>query len=89
MKLIIIVLTLLLFSLQYKMWFGESSFVSLWQLGSEIELQKLDNDRLSNRNQVLEAEVNDLKTGMNAIEERARIELGMIKQDETFYQVIK
>lgn len=89
MKLIIIVLTMILFSLQFKMWFGESSFVSLWQLGSKIDSQVLENSRIKQRNQVLEAEVNDLKTGMKAIEERARIELGMIKKGETFYQVIK
>ena len=89
MKLIIIVLALMLFSLPYKMWFGESSFVSLWQLGSKIETQVSENNRIRKRNQVLEAEVNDLKTGMKAIEERARVELGMIKQGETFYQVIK
>lgn len=89
MKVIILVLTLMLFSLQYKMWGGESSFVSLWQLGSKIESQRLSNDKIKKRNQVLEAEVKDLKIGMNAIEERARIELGMIKQGETFYQVIQ
>ena len=89
MKLIILVLTMILFSLQFKMWFGESSFVNLWQLGSKIDTQVLENSKIKKRNQVLEAEVNDLKTGMKAIEERARIELGMIKKGETFYQVIK
>lgn len=89
MKLLIITLVLMLFSLQYKMWFGASSFVSLWNLDSQIEKQQTENQTLAKRNQVLEAEVRDLKTGMKAIEERARIELGMIKKDETFYQVIK
>lgn len=89
MKVIALVLTLMLFSLQYKLWAGEGSFVSLWQLGSKIESQVLANNKIRKRNQVLEAEVKDLKIGMNAIEERARIELGMIKQGETFYQVIR
>jgi len=82
-------LIVLLFSLQYKLWAGDGSFVDAWHLGKKIDLQNAENTILRKRNQVLDAEVTDLKKGMNAIEEHARLELGMIKEGETFYQVIK
>lgn len=75
--------------LQYPLWFGNGSVVNHWRLEREIEVQKAENARLRERNAVLEAEVLDLKTGLGAIEARARSELGMIKQDETFFQVIE
>lgn len=89
MKLVIVMLTMLLFSLQYKLWAGEGSFVDGWHLSQKIDLQKKENASLKKRNQILDAEVTDLKQGIKAIEERARLELGMIKEGEIFYQVIK
>jgi len=89
MKAIIVLLTVLLFSLQYKLWAGEGGVVDAWHLGQKIDLQKEENALLIKRNQVLKIEVTDLKYGMNVIEERARLELGMIKEGETFYQVIE
>ncbi len=89
MKLVIVVLIMLLFSLQYKLWAGEGSFVDAWHLSQKIDLQKQENALLKKRNQILDAEVTDLKQGIKAIEERARLELGMIKEGEIFYQVIK
>ncbi len=89
MKLVIVTLTLLLFSLQYKLWAGEGSFIDSWHLSKKIDLQKQENALLKKRNQVLDVEVTDLKQGIKAIEERARLELGMIKEGEIFYQVIK
>jgi len=89
MKVLVAILILLLLILQYKLWFGDGNMREVWQLESTIETQKAENQKLRDRNVALEAEVKDLKQGLEAIEERARNELGMIKKDETFYQVIE
>ena len=89
MKIIIGILVILLLVLQYKLWFGEGSVSSLIQLKQEIAQQKTSNDSLEQRNQVLIAEVQDLKSGQAAVEDHARDDLGMIKPDETFYQLVK
>jgi len=87
MRLLIIVLTTLLVVLQYDMWVGDGSFANVARLEQSVEAQKQENAVLRERNRALEADVKDLKTGLSAIEERARSELGMIKQDETYYQL--
>lgn len=79
----------LLVLLQYPLWFGSGGVYALWKLKREISVQREENAGLHERNQALAADVIDLKQGLAAIEERARIELGMIKQGETFYQVIE
>ncbi len=84
-----IVLVFLLVLLQYDLWLGEGSLTAAWKLDNSIEIQQRQNTRLLERNKALEAEVKDLKSGLQAIEERARSELGMIKEDETFFQVIE
>jgi cell division protein FtsB len=89
MRLLVIVLTILLLLLQYKLWVGEGSLLEVWQLEQAIEEQQQENQRLRERNLALEAEVRDLKHGIDAVEERARSELGMIQKDETFYQIIE
>lgn len=89
MKALVYTLLALLLALQYPLWFGNSSAVSLWRLQREVAAQKAENARLMERNAALEAEVLDLKNGLAAIEERARSELGMVKKGETFYQVIE
>lgn len=81
-------LVLLVLMLQARLWFGEASITHIWRLQDEIEEQAFENDRLKDRNQVLEAEVIDLKSGLESIEERARSELGMIKKGETFYLLV-
>ncbi|WP_340675308.1 cell division protein FtsB [Paraperlucidibaca sp.] len=73
--------------LQLSLWFGEGGVRDVHRLKGAVALQQAENLRLRQRNDVLEAEVNDLKTGHAAIEERARLDLGMIKDDETFYLV--
>ena len=88
MKAIVAVLAVLFVLLQYKLWFGEGSMMDVWQLDRAVAAQLADNARLHERNQALAAEVADLKQGVEAIEERARRELGMIKEGETFYQVV-
>ncbi len=87
MRVVIAVLVLLLLVLQFRLWVGDSSIWEVWRLQTAVEQQQQENRRLKERNQALEAEVNDLKQGVEAIEERARSELGMIKKNETFYQV--
>lgn len=74
--------------LQYPLWFGNGGLFAAWELKREIAAQREENGRLRERNQALAAEVVDLKQGLAAVEERARVELGMIKKGETFYQVI-
>lgn len=88
MKLLAVVLLGLLLLTHYRLWFGASSYVSVQQLQRQIEAQKTVNQQLSQRNQSLAAEVADLKHGLEAIEERARVELGFIKRNEVFYQIV-
>ena len=83
------ILILLLIALQYRLWVGGGSLADLHVLKREIALQEAEIKRLSARNQELQAEVEDLKQGLDAVEERARSELGMIKPGETFIQVIE
>jgi cell division protein FtsB len=89
MKWIATILFGLLLILQYTLWFGNGGLLRLWQLNAVVERQKLENKQLLERNRALEAEVIDLKQGMEAIEERARSDLGMTKKDETFFQVVE
>jgi cell division protein FtsB len=88
MRALVGLLLLLLLVLQYKLWFGDGGILEVRKLRDEIALQQAENARLSERNAALEAEVNDLRDGLRAIEERARSELGMIVRGETFYQLV-
>jgi len=88
MRIIAVILALLFFVLQYDLWLGEGSLATVWQLKQGIEQQKKENETISQRNDALLAEVNDLKKGDSALEERARNELGMIKKGETYIQVV-
>ncbi len=89
MKKLFLVLLLLLVYLQFRLWFGDGSLSEVWQLHREVELQREENVRLRERNDALDAEVRDLQQGLDAIEERAREDLGMIREGETFYQVVE
>ena len=89
MRMLIVVLIILTVLLQYRLWFGDGGFVEVWNLHQAVEAQKQENTALMERNKALEAEVKDLKQGLDAIEERARSELGMVKKDETFYQTVE
>lgn len=88
MRYLNITLIVLLAILQYDLWIGDGSMASVWRLQHSIENQRAENEHLKSRNDSLAAEVKDLKSGLSAIEERARSELGMIKKDETFVQVV-
>lgn len=89
MKWLLAILLILLVVLQIQLWFGDHSLPEAWRLASEVAAQKQENAKLRERNAMLEAEVRDLKQGMSAIEERARTELGMVQEGETFYQVVE
>ena len=86
---LILLLVLLLAGLQYRLWFGETNLRDIWDLNAKIELQQSINQELNQRNSELEAEVKDLKKGYSALEERARSELGMVREGETFYQLVE
>ena len=82
-------LLLILLSLtQYRLWFGKNSVPDYYDLQDEVARQKAVNDELKQRNKLLYADTDDLKLGSEAIEERARNELGMIKENETFFRLI-
>lgn len=87
-KLLPLVMIGLLVLLQYRLWFGKYSIPDLWAMQSQIDKQAEQNANLRQRNDLLKADINDLKIGLEAIEERARNELGLIKQDETFYRIL-
>jgi cell division protein FtsB len=83
-----ILLLVLLTGLQYRLWIGPGSFAQVAALNRDIGEQVKHNERLLSRNQLLEGEVLSLKSGLDAVEERARNELGMLKRSETFYLVV-
>jgi cell division protein FtsB len=87
-KIIFYVMAAALLALQYPLWFANGGLPGIWQLRKEIEAQKAENAQLRERNQALEAEVDDLKQGLAVIEERARTGLGMVKKGETYYQIL-
>lgn len=88
MRWLTLFLVLMIALLQYPLWLGKGSWLRVWDLSRQIDKQKEANAVLKARNDGLDAEVRDLKQGYAAIEERARAELGMVKQDEMFYQVM-
>jgi len=76
-------------ALQYRLWLGDGGLLELWNVHQEVEAQRDENARLRERNEALNAQVLDLKQGLDAIEERAREDMGMVKQGETFYQIVE
>lgn len=88
MKILLAALILILIGLQYRLWFGDGSLSEVVQLSRELEIQKQRLRELEARNRILEAQVLDLQNGLDAFEEKARSDLGMIKQGETFIQLI-
>ena len=88
MKILAFTLAAFILLLQYPLWLGKGGWLRVWSLDQQVQEQKEANARLRQRNGALDAEVRDLKQGFEAIEERARYELGLIKQDEVFFQVV-
>jgi cell division protein FtsB len=83
----VLILLLLVVVLQYPLWLGKGGWLRVWDVDRQVQAQREENFRLEQRNASLEAEVRDLKSGNEAIEELARFELGMTKPGETFVQV--
>ncbi len=88
MRIITLILIFLLLLLQYPLWLGHGGWLRVWDMHRQVEAQQQINGQTEARNALLDAEVRDLKQGAEAIEERARSELGMIKGDEVFFQVL-
>lgn len=89
MKAVMILLTVILVLLQYRLWFSHDGLPAVLYLHRQVEIQRQDNDVLEERNKLLAADVHDLKSGLDALEERARNDMGMIKSRETFFQIIE
>jgi cell division protein FtsB len=89
MRLLAAVLGALIVLIQYPLWAGKGGWLRAWQLEGEVASQQERNARLEARNAALAAEVHDLKQGTEAVEERARYELGMIRHDEVFFQIVE
>lgn len=89
MRLLTLVLVFLLLTLQYDLWIGQGSLRSVWHLQEKIQVQREKNRALKESNRALRAKVQDIKNNLAAVEERARSELGMIRQGETFYRLVE
>ncbi len=85
---ITLILITLILLLQYPLWLGKGSWLRVWDVDRQVQAQKKINQQTQQRNAALDAEVRDLKKGTEAIEERARSELGMVKRDEVFFQIV-
>jgi len=88
MRILAVILGLLLLLLQYRLWISEQGKREVWRLTQAVEAQAAANAEQRERNRQLLAEVTDLKVGLTALEERARSELGMVGNSETFYQIV-
>jgi len=89
MRILSIIFAALIVLLQYPLWLGKGGWLRVWEIDRQVKAQKDVNARMRVRNDALDAEVRDLKQGYDAIEERARYELGMIRQDEIFFHVME
>ena len=83
------ILGALILLVQVPLWLGKGGWLRVWEIDRQLGAQRAKNEQLQGRNQALDAEVRDLKQGLDALEERARYELGMIKADEVFFQVVE
>jgi cell division protein FtsB len=89
MKILAGILGALILLIQYPLWLGKGGWLRVWHVEQDLSREKQKNDRLEARNAALAAEVTDLKQGTEAIEERARYELGMVRKDEVFFQIVE
>ena len=89
MKIILAILIAVVLALQYHLWFGDSGLVNVFRLKKNISQQQVKNDEIVKQNTALASEINSLKKGGDAIESRARSDLGMVKKGEVFYQVVR
>lgn len=89
MKYLSYVLLGLLVAIQWPLWFGKGGWLKVWDMNRQVNVAKAANQQLVLRNAGLDAEVRDLKQGLDAVEERARTDLGMIKPNEVFIQIVE
>lgn len=87
-KVLTLILVALIVLLQYPLWLGKGSWLKVWEVDQQLATQYETNEKLKTRNSALDAEVRDLKQGYDAAEERARNELGMIKEGEIFFRTV-
>ena len=88
MKIIGWILLIIVTLLQYRLWFGKYSVAEYRQVNQQVESQRQQNAKLAQRNQLIKADIKDLSAGLEAVEERARNELGLIRDGETFYRIL-
>jgi len=88
MRAFALILGVLLVLVKYPLWLGKGGWLRVWDVDRQLASQRAKNDMLQARNEALDAEVRDLKQGYEAIEERARFELGMVRKDEVFFQIV-
>jgi cell division protein FtsB len=89
MKVLAGILGALILLIQVPLWFGKGGWLRAWHVENDLSEQRTKNNQLDARNNALAAEVRDLKQGTEAIEERARYELGMVRSDEVFFQIVE
>ncbi len=89
MKKLAFTLVILIALAQYPLWYGKGSWLNVFEIDQQVTAQRQTNQKLQDRNTILEAEVSNLKKGLDAIEELARNELGMIQKDEVFFQIME
>jgi cell division protein FtsB len=89
LRYVALILLILLLALEIKLWTGDGGMREVWRLEQRLDEQRKENQKLKARNEALAAEVQDLKSGKEAIEERARSELGLVKPGEVFYQIVE
>ena len=89
MRILAGILGALIILVQFPLWLGKGGWLRVWEVDGQLEAQRGRSEQLQVRNQALDAEVRDLKQGLDALEERARYELGMIKSDEVFFQIVE
>jgi len=88
-KIVAAILGALILAIQAPLWLGKGGWLRAWEVDRQLAVQRAKNAQLEARNAALAAEVRDLKQGLEAIEERARYELGMVRHDEIFFQIVE
>jgi len=88
-RILVGILGALILLVQFPLWLGKGGWLRVWEVDRLLDAQRAKNEQLQVRNQALDAEVRDLKQGLDALEERARYELGMVKSDEVFFQIVE